>query len=299
MTELITASGQYLLDLKIEKEVEIDGIGMGVLSDGTPYLNARGLARMCGIDHTMILRLGETWATDKEQPRVRRIRESLIAQGIDISQPYIETSLGGSTHHAYPDTVCMAVLEYYAFDAKQSDNTTALKNYRTLARASFKQFIYTKIGYDPAGLIPESWRQFHDRVTSAYGQIPTGYFAVFKETADIIVELIRNGADVGTKFIPDISVGIAWSAEWVEKGYDAKFGSRIKYDHNYPDYFPQAESNPQQSHCYPEAALPAFRKWMREEYLPEKLPKYLAGKIRQGMLPASLSEIAMRLTGPS
>lgn len=31
--------------LAIEKQVEIDGVGMGVLSDGTPYLTGCGLAR--------------------------------------------------------------------------------------------------------------------------------------------------------------------------------------------------------------------------------------------------------------
>jgi hypothetical protein len=32
------------LSLGIAKNAEISGIGMGVLSDGTPYLNQRGLA---------------------------------------------------------------------------------------------------------------------------------------------------------------------------------------------------------------------------------------------------------------
>jgi hypothetical protein len=34
------------LSLGIAKNAEISGIGMGVLSDGTPYLNQRGLAFM-------------------------------------------------------------------------------------------------------------------------------------------------------------------------------------------------------------------------------------------------------------
>ena len=33
-----------MLDLGIEKDAEINGIGMGVLSDGTPYLNPRARA---------------------------------------------------------------------------------------------------------------------------------------------------------------------------------------------------------------------------------------------------------------
>src|SRR5688572_18196654 len=110
MGELVTKGGQYQFDLHVEKEVEVDGIGMGVLTDGTAYLNARGLGRMCGIDHTLILRLGEQWKSGKEQPRVRRIREALRQQGVEMNKPYIETDLDGVTHHAYPDIVCMAVL---------------------------------------------------------------------------------------------------------------------------------------------------------------------------------------------
>jgi hypothetical protein len=43
------APGQGSLSLGIEKDTDINGIGMGVLSDGTPYLNQRGLAALCGV----------------------------------------------------------------------------------------------------------------------------------------------------------------------------------------------------------------------------------------------------------
>ena len=46
--------GQGVLDLGIEKDAEINGIGMGVLSDGTPYLNQRGLAALCGVQNAHI-----------------------------------------------------------------------------------------------------------------------------------------------------------------------------------------------------------------------------------------------------
>ena len=45
---LPTTLGQLELRLRIEKEVEIDGVGMGVFSNGTAYLTGRGWARMCG-----------------------------------------------------------------------------------------------------------------------------------------------------------------------------------------------------------------------------------------------------------
>lgn len=39
-----TTSQQLRLDLEVAIEREVNGIGMGVLKDGTPYLNLRGLA---------------------------------------------------------------------------------------------------------------------------------------------------------------------------------------------------------------------------------------------------------------
>lgn len=285
--------GQLSLPLGIEKEIEIDGIGMGVLTDGTPYLTARGLARMCGVDHAAIVRMTQNWGEPKK--RERRIQEIIAQSGIVLASPYIEIHLLGTAHYAYPDTVCMAVLEYYAFEAEQVDRTKALHTYRFLARKSLEDFIYGQVGYDPRGAIPIAWQQFHDRVTAAYGGVPNGYFSIFKEAADLIVTLIRGGADVGVHFIPDISIGIAWSKYWVGDDLDSRFGKREKYAHNYPQYFPQAMSNPQDAHCYPDAALGEFRRWMRETYLPDKLPTYLQKKVKEGALPASFAEMA-RLT---
>ena len=111
----VTAASQLSLDLKIEREVAIDGIGMGVLSDGTAYLTARGLARVCGVDHTQVLQLSQDWSIPKPRPRTSRIKAVLRQQGLHMPSPYIAITVEGSTHHAYPEVVCMAVLEYYAF----------------------------------------------------------------------------------------------------------------------------------------------------------------------------------------
>ena len=57
---------------------------------------------------------------------------------------------------------------------------------------------------------------------------------------------------------------------------------RIRFDHSYPDYFSQADSNPQPAFAYPNAALGEFRCWLTDVYLPTKFPKYLTGKVREG-----------------
>jgi len=56
---------------------------------------------------------------------------------------------------------------------------------------------------------------------------------------------------------------------------------------------PQAKSNPQTPYCYPDAAFAEFKRFMRTDYLPSKLPGYLAGKVKKGILPASLPALAI------
>ena len=58
-------------------------MGMGILKDGTPYLTARGLARMCGIDHTLLLDLANEWDVEKSRPRGRKIASILAEQGLE------------------------------------------------------------------------------------------------------------------------------------------------------------------------------------------------------------------------
>ena len=139
-SESLVTPQQFELDLTIEKEVEINGVGMGVLSDGTPYLTGRGIARMCGVAQNAIQELASGWSIHPARPREAKIKDLLRQQGIEAPLPYIPITKAGITHHAYPDAVCMAVLEYYAFEAGQNVRDQALRNYRLLARASFREF---------------------------------------------------------------------------------------------------------------------------------------------------------------
>lgn len=292
-TELVTSPEQLRLDLQVAAEREIDGIGMGVLSDGTPYLTIRGLARMCGVDHAAIIRITADWVQQPLKPRERKIRELVRAQGADDSVAFIAVTKNGTIHHAIPAAVCMAVLEYYAFEAAQADSDQAARSYRVLARKGFRDFIYAYVGYNPSGETSIAWQQFHDRVTLAYHTVPVGYFSIFKELADIFVMLIRKGANVGPTFLPDISVGQLWGKHWTTDNLDVVYGARIKYEHNYPLYYPQSASNPQHPYCYPDEALGEFRKWVREVYLPKRMPEYLLSKVKQGQLPPAIATAAL------
>ncbi|MDH8249830.1 hypothetical protein QIG41_27540, partial [Klebsiella pneumoniae] len=68
----------------------------------------------------------------------------------------------------------MAILEYYAFEAKQAESETAIRSYRELAKKGLKAFIYEALKYQPE----DPWRHYHDRVSllKDKGSIPDGYF---------------------------------------------------------------------------------------------------------------------------
>lgn len=253
---------------------------------------------MCGVDHTSILDITARWQSSPLRPREARIKELVRAQAGDDNIVFIATNLNGTIHHAIPSAVCMAILEYYAFEAKGVNSAKAAESFRTLARRGFQAFIYSQVGYNPTGRSDIAWQQFHDRVSLSYHTVPDGYFSVFKELADITVTLIRAGADLGPHFIPDISVGIAWGKHWTTNNLDAVYGARMKYDHNYPSYFPQAASNPQTPYCYPDEALAEFRDWIKKEYMPRKMPTYILGKVKDGQIPGPAANAALAALTP-
>jgi hypothetical protein len=205
MASQVPAFPEPPIVLRIEKEV--DGVGMGVLSDGTPYLTLRGLARLCDVEHALIRRIAQGWNLPELRPREAKIKKALADQGVFMSEPYIKVMHDGVWHYAFPDVVCMAVLEYYAFDPNSPSREKALEKYRLLAWRSFKDFIYSQLGYTAEPGVPIKWRQFLDRVALLHDRVPDGYFCVFKEIAGIVVTLIQHGAHIDHRFVPDISVG--------------------------------------------------------------------------------------------
>lgn len=290
----VSTPAQGVLALGIEKETEIDGVGMGVLSDGTAFLTSRGLSRLCGVDHMVVADIAADWNKSSPKPRTVKIKEILTIHGVSVDAPYVAIDHRNGIFHAYPDVVCLAVLEYYALDAGINIKDQAKKSYRLLAGKGLHDFIYTQVGYDPSHSLPEAWKFFHDRVSLTYNSVPTGYFGIFKEMSDMIVTLGQAGVHIDDSFVPDISVGINWANFWRDQNLESQYGARVKYEHNYPDYFPQSASNPQLPWCYPEEALGEFRKWLREQYIGQgKFEKYLADKVRRQQLPPSFAQLAI------
>lgn len=122
------APQQVEMDLRIEKQVERDGIDMGVLSDGTAFLSGRGLARLCGVHHSVIGEIFSDWNSTPQKPRIKKIKEILEGQGLTYRSPVIGVlEIDQLQTYAWPDIVCLAILEYYALDAQQGNRDQARK----------------------------------------------------------------------------------------------------------------------------------------------------------------------------
>jgi len=159
--------GQLALQgLQVQVALTVDGIEMGVLPDGTAYMTGRALARLCGIRNSSISEATSDWANHAPGQRTTRLARWLEQQGVARDSLYVRTErpvVAGNAAYPYPDDVVTRIVEYYAHDA---DHTTdeARHNFRILARAGARAFVYDQLGFDPRSAVPRVWRETRDRI---------------------------------------------------------------------------------------------------------------------------------------
>ncbi len=278
---------QLELPLKIVTEVDNKGVGMGVLSNGQPYLTGRGLARLCGISNTNIVSIVDDWQVTPPKQRINSIKQIIRESAGDDTQAFISVARSGSVFHAFPEQVCMAVLEYYALDSP-NPNPHARQAYRTLARKGFTDFVYEAVGLPRnASASDLATVQYMDRVGLFANAVPDGFFSIFKETAGLFASLVAQGIIIDSSFVPDISVGRAWAKYWRDENLEAIHGMRRTFKSQYPSYYPQSAMGELDTNCYPDDALPDFRQWLRNVYYKEKLAPYLKTKVKSGSISSS------------
>lgn len=278
---------------------EVDGSrlnswGMGILSDGTPFLTQRGLAALCGVENAHVGTISSQWHDEFPKPRISKIRDILANNGHSLESAHVAVRVGGQTYYAYREEISLAVIEYYAFEAGQFCQEEAKDNFRILARKGFRDAIYETLDYTPNEELDGRWRPFHDRVSMVYNLAPAGYFSIFKESAEVTVNLGQSGIFANDAIIPDLSIGRCWSEYWKKSALFKKFGERLEYEHNYPGYFPQAASNPQTPWAYPESALGEFRRWLREDYIKGgKFARYVDKQVGKKGITAEVANKAL------
>jgi hypothetical protein len=217
--------------------------------------------------------------------------KQLLENGTDYpDKPHYELRLGRRRQYCYPVDICLAILEYYAFEAGVNCQVEARRNFRKLAGSKLRDLIYNEVGYHAHVDLQERLSSWLARVALNRQMALPGYFSVFNEAHTVIYELILAGAKVGPKLVPDISIGQHWKRYWDANSLENQFGPSRKCPHIYPDDHPQSRANPQDAWCYPNAALGAYRDWLCTEYLEGgKFANYLKGRV-----PTSVATIAVQ-----
>ncbi|MCF7498993.1 hypothetical protein [Pseudoalteromonas sp. L1] len=252
----------------IKHQSEENGFEMGVMSDGTPYLTASGLAFVCGTARSNIITLVNDWQKQRYHPRGKSISAIIDRNGGDSSKDlHKPIKVRGNTHHAISADNCMAILEYYAFESR-SDAQIARDNYRNLATQSLKEFIYKRTGYKATGALPAHL----NRYLKNRAKIPYTHFSMLNEiTLNLIAPLEEAGYTLPEKLVPDISEGRLF-CKWLRENRNVEPNSFPVYDHEYPD------GRVVQAKLYPTEYLDDFRRHFHEVWITEKAGKYFADR---------------------
>ena len=268
------APRQLPLDVKIRVEKSIDGIEMGVLETGLPYLTQTGLARMTGAGRATIFDLTKEWEDKFSDLLIGKgrndfLKEYLFRRGYNEPALYMKIVQRGWNYSS-----CLSRCRVYGsarilrIRGAESQRNCNQEFSQSCKAMDFRNSFYDALQYVPI----DKWKYFNDRVSILTDSTLPGYFSIFKEINGLIVDLINAGLPVDDRTLPDISVGQAWGKYWNENDLNSRYGPRIPYEHNYPSYYPQAKSNPQDAWAYLDAALPEFRRWFRIDYLSTKYP---------------------------
>lgn len=230
---------------------DFEGFQLGVFFDGTPFASARGLASMCGVDPSTIREVGQFINTELDTNRSRKISELLAENKYQSNQLYQKIIYNGQDINAYPELVCIAFLEYYAYEAGERCTQKAKNLARALMRKSFKDFVHELTGYQ------ETQRSsFSDYVLSRILHhhdvdempLPDGYFCLFDKMIELLQKFdlkidyvlqdqwydYSKGNEGDVRFLePDISLGRRFSqlftSNFLEKhdNYNKLYQQRI------------------------------------------------------------------------
>lgn len=276
---------QLVLNINPIMHKEVDSIQMGVLPTGEAYLSMRGLARFCGVNHSVIQDLAKEWESGVlfEKSRGEKViatYQRLTNTNTIPSSMFSVIETNNNLYkviHAVPEEICISVLQYYALHARLDDNSIAVENFEKAAAFGLRNYIYKKLDFDFDKVKDRCWELLKERIL--YNSDPVGYFTTFSESTSIIANFIRNGVLIDEKTMVDGSVGITWGKYWDTEGLSKKHGERIKIKHQFPKSYPQVDP---MVNAYPVNSLPDFRAWFNDIYLAEKFGNYLSRKVAKG-----------------
>ncbi|MDA0673529.1 MAG: hypothetical protein O3C67_07470 [Cyanobacteria bacterium] len=270
--------------LEVIQSIEVAGfpIEVGLLRDGTPFLSGRGLAKACGISNSTLVGWGELTPQPGEKYRAGKMANLLASYGYTGDRFFVRVASGvamGSKPQvsAYPYQVCMAFLDYYAFEAHKEEARNSL---RILSEKQLPQFIYEAIGYPSAPsptVVPNAHREPPLR-----GPIPEGYFSVFHLTARGAVRTLPTPSGFPRPLFSYTQIERAWHRYWDIHTLWRDHGPRRTYLRRCLDVVPHRTVDGYvKTYLYPLAALEAFQRWLNWDYIPDRFPSYRQRKLEQ------------------
>ena len=252
-----------------------DGIETGYYTrepDGVSGMSVTALAAFCGVRQQTITQLLNR--VESADPTTNDLPEQL--------KPFAGKGLRLITNNTQgikviPDEACYAVVEYYAFDARSYEGQrVAQGSYRMAGRAGIRAFIWSQTGY-----VPELLREpLHSNTTTYIKRlenagdhdVPDDLWTTFREGAEVLLLVEKEmGVPVVRMDLCDGSIGTHWKNYRKDKSWAGKIGS---YTHVFRDHRPDIPD----CNAFELSELPYFRKWLRETYIPQHLPEYLAKK---------------------
>ena len=214
----------------IEKFGKFDGVEMGVLIDGTPFLSGAGLAEMCDVTGAAISGWGQD--VNSGSRGWRKMTSLLRSHGFEGDQIFYVLESDPRKPNVYTEKVCLAFLEYYAYEAIPETNRTekAKSLYRQFASKTFREFIYALVGYNQPRLTFSQYtlsRITHHHDVSS-NPLPDGYFCLFDKMIEILQKFdLKIGYSLGERWYdtrnneerflePDISLGQNFSKLFID-----------------------------------------------------------------------------------
>ena len=260
--------------------IEVSGlpIEVGLLPDGTPFMSGRELARACGISNSTLVGWGEVTPQVGDRHRAGKLANLLATYNYGGDRLFVRipdgTKFGGRANvSAYPYQVCMALLDYYAFEANKE---AARNSLRLLSEKQLPQFICEVVqtppeSTEPLQSIPPKADPFKRRPLR--NGIPIGYFSISQL---LETEPPRSLPLTELRTALLVNIDKAWNRYWNIQGLGPQYGDRFA--------MPQRPLNDwarSRQYVYPKAALAAFQDWLALHYLPERYPSYLQRKRQQ------------------
>lgn len=240
--------------------------------DGTSGMTVSALAEFCGTSQPVITNL------------LNKVRDSdpILNDLEECLKPYagkdlrlISNDLQGRL--IIPDEACQAVAEYYAFEARDyAGKNVAVTNYRQVARAGIRVFIWTKTGFFPEALRPSlksNTTVYIERLENIRDhKVPDDQWTTFREGAEVLLLIEKEmGVPVDQMDLCDGSIGRRWSDYRKDKPWTKPEGT---YTHVFRDKRGPIDG----CRAYDLSELSYFRKWLNDIYIPEHLPAYLTEK---------------------